>query len=104
MTLLPKTNAYIVTDPAVGFSIYDFSKGPSMAAQSTIYPINGQMANCWSTFSYHTGNSYLIDAATGTVSEVNVDYSLKAKLVKQYPFVPQSGMIDGIVASVGSKE
>lgn len=104
ITPLPKTDAYLVTDPAIGFGIYDFSKGPSVAAQSTIYPINNQTANCWSTFSPRTGNSYLIDVGTATVNEVNVDSSLKAKVVNQYTFVPRSGMIDSIVASVGSND
>src|SRR5271154_1034159 len=104
MTLLPHTKALLATDPAVGFAIFDFASGDNVPANSTIYPISGQKANCWSAFSPKTSNVYLIDAGTSIVTEVNVDQTLKATVVNQYPLGANSGTIDSTVASVGNNE
>jgi hypothetical protein len=57
MTIIPGKNAVLATDPGVGFAIFDFKNGKN--ASSSIVPINGQKATCWSSFSTKTGNFYL---------------------------------------------
>ncbi|OBZ72608.1 hypothetical protein A0H81_07936 [Grifola frondosa] len=81
MTVIPGKNAILATDAGVGFDIFDFG-GQN---QSSVVPITGQGATCWSSFSNQTGNFYLTDIITSTVTEVNVDDNLKGTIVKQYP-------------------
>ena len=57
MTVIPGKDAVLATDAGVGFDIFDFQKGAP--ASSTIVPITGQAATCWSAFSNKTGNFYL---------------------------------------------
>ncbi len=77
MTLIPGKNAILATDPAVGFTIIDLAGNASSAVK-----IDGQSAVCWSTLSTKTGNFYLTDIGTSTVTEVSVDDNLKATVVK----------------------
>jgi hypothetical protein len=84
LTPIPGTEAFLVTDPGIGFDIFDLStsglKGNS--SKSSAVKIDGQVATCWSSFSHKTGNYYLTDAGTSTVTEVSVDKDLKAAIVK----------------------
>ncbi|KAG9128135.1 hypothetical protein FRC07_004477 [Ceratobasidium sp. 392] len=102
MTLIPYTKALLATDPAVGFAIYDFSKGSP--ADSTTHPVANQRANCWSALSYKTGNIYLVDTGLSTVTEVHVDRKLNANVVNQYPLGLGSGTIDSAIVSVGEHD
>ncbi|TDL19074.1 hypothetical protein BD410DRAFT_727624 [Rickenella mellea] len=102
MTVIPGKNAVLATDAGIGFDIFDFSKGSS--ASSSIVPINGQGATCWSSFSKQTGNFYLTDIDTATVTEVNVDANLKGSIVKQYPQGKGSGTIDNEIATIGGND
>ncbi len=77
MSLIPGKNAVLSTDPAVGFDIIDLAGNASSAVK-----IDGQSAVCWSTLSTKTGNFYLTDIGTSTVTEVSVDDNLKATIVK----------------------
>ena len=104
MTFIPGTNALLATDPAAGFSIFDFSAGPTVIANSTIHTIDGQGATCWSSFSPKTGSLYLTDIITSKVTEVNVGKALGAKVVNQYDLGAESGTIDNFVASIGKNE
>ena len=100
MTLIPGKNALLATDPAVGFTIVDLAGNRSSAVK-----IDGQSATCWSSLSKKTGNFYLTDVATATVTEVHVDAkSLKPSIVRQYPQTPNSGTIDNDIATVRGKE
>ena len=79
MTPIPNQNAFLVTDPGVGFTIFDFSGGN----RSSAVTIDGQSATCWSTFSPKTGNFFVVDVGTATITEVHVDSNtLQASIVK----------------------
>jgi hypothetical protein len=82
MTVIPGKNAILATDAGVGFDIFDMSGGAQNSSKSSVVPIVGQGATCWSSFSNKTGNFYLTDIKTSTVTEVNVDNNLKGTIVK----------------------
>lgn len=91
MTVIPGANAILATDAGVGFDIFDMSGGASNATDSTngtssnlssVVPIAGQGATCWSSFSQQTGNFYLTDIITSMVTEVNVSGNLTGSIVK----------------------
>jgi len=102
MTIIPGKNAVLNTDAAVGFAVYDFSQGAT--ASSTIVPIEGQGATCWSNFSPKTGTFFLTDILTSTVTEVKVDDSLQGSIVKQYPLAAGSGTIDNAIATINGND
>ncbi|KDR67181.1 hypothetical protein GALMADRAFT_105972 [Galerina marginata CBS 339.88] len=104
MTIIPGTNAILATDAAVGFDIFNFGgKGKNaLKATSSVVAIKGQSATCWSSFSPKSGNFYLTDIGTSTVTEVNVDKNLKGTIVKQYPQAEGSATIDNDVATIGN--
>lgn len=82
MTVIPGMNAILATDAGVGFDIFDMSGGATNSTKSSVVPIEGQGATCWSSFSKKTGNFYLTDIKTSMVTEVNVDKSLKGSIVQ----------------------
>jgi len=100
MTLINGQNAILATDAGVGFDIFDMS-GQN---RSSVVPIEGQGATCWSSFSPKTGNFYLTDILTDMVTEVNVDANLKGTIVKQYPQTAASGTIDNSIASLQNND
>ncbi|KDR72146.1 hypothetical protein GALMADRAFT_1344401, partial [Galerina marginata CBS 339.88] len=102
MTLIPGTHGVLSTDPGIGFEIYNFGSGQNQnsKASSSVVTIPGQKATCWSTYSSKSGNFYLIDAGTATITEVHVDGNFKGKIVKQYPQVSGSATIDAEVATI----
>ena len=57
MTVIPGKDAILNTDAGVGFDILDYKNNKT--ASSSIVPISGQKATCWSSFSNKTGNFYL---------------------------------------------
>jgi len=108
MTVIPGKDAVLVTDPGVGFDIFDFSAQPqtngTAGGESSAVPIDGQSATCWSSFSNKTGNFYLTDIGTAIVTEVNVDANLKGTIVKQYPQGNGTATIDNEVATVNGND
>ena len=78
LTPIPGKNAFVSTDPGVGFTVFDLDD-PS---KGSVIPIPGQGATCWTSFSAKTGNFFLDDGSTATVTEVHVDDNLKASIVK----------------------
>jgi hypothetical protein len=105
MTIIPGKNAILATDAGVGFDIFDMAGGASNTSNtSSVVPIQGQGATCWSSFSSKTGNFYLTDIKTSLVTEVNVDNNLKGTVVKQYSQTNNSGTIDNDVATIGSND
>jgi len=104
MTVVPGENAILATDAGVGFDLFDMSNGATNSSNSSVVPIQGQGATCWSSFSNQTGNFYLTDIKTSMVTEVNVDKNLKGTIVKQYPQANNSATIDNDVATVGGKD
>jgi hypothetical protein len=104
MTVIPGKNAVLATDAAIGFSMFDLSGGAQASTKNSAVAINGQSATCWSSFSKKTGNFYLTDIGTSTVTEVNVDDNLKGTIVQQYPQTAGSATIDNDIASVGNND
>ncbi|KAJ8495345.1 hypothetical protein ONZ51_g1762 [Trametes cubensis] len=100
LTPIPGKNAFVSTDPGVGFTVFDLDD-PS---KGSVIPIPGQGATCWSSFSAKTGNFFLDDVSTATVTEVHVDDNLKASIVKQYPLGSGAGTIDNDVATINGKD
>lgn len=103
MTIIPGKDAILATDAGIGFDIFDFSN-PSTSNKSSVVPIAGQGATCWSSFSNKTGNFYLTDIETSIVTEVNVDVNLKGTIVKQYPQGNRTGTIDNDIVTVGDND
>lgn len=87
MTVIPGKNAILATDAGVGFDIFDMSGGAQNGSKSSVVPIEGQGATCWSSFSKQTGNFYLTDIKTSMVTEVNVNNNLNGTIVKVRPHV-----------------
>lgn len=124
LTPVPGKNAFVSTDPGVGFTVFDLDD----FARSSAVPIAGQSATCWSSFSPSTGSFFLSDVGTGTITEVRVDDNLQASIVKvraavhpclrpseqgscltfrtaqQYPLGANAGTIDNDVATIDGKE
>lgn len=61
------------TDPAFGVSVSKISESTGLITSSNSLNVIGQGTICWSSFSPHTGNYYLTDAANGIVTEVAID-------------------------------
>ncbi|KZP30041.1 hypothetical protein FIBSPDRAFT_726282 [Athelia psychrophila] len=98
---IPGTDAFLATDPGLGFEIVNLSGGGS---KSSAVPIPGQVAACWSSYSPKTGNFYLVDVGAAIVTEVAVDKSLRGTIVKQYPQGKGTGIIDSEIASIGGTD
>jgi len=107
MTVIPGKNAILATDAGVGVDIFDLSAGAAAgvaAGKSSVLPIEGQAATCWSSFSPKTGNFYVTDIGTSQVTEIAVDDDLKASIVKQYPQGDGVATIDNDIATVGGND
>ncbi|KAL0573677.1 hypothetical protein V5O48_008274 [Marasmius crinis-equi] len=124
MNIIPGKKAIFATDPAIGYDIFDFDvqtlKGTNItsAGRSSANAVDGQMANCWSSYSPKTGNFYLTDAGNSRVTEVKVDDNLTGTVVKfrrpgddsdhrneqQYEQGQDSSTIDNDIATVGDKD
>ncbi|KAJ3538111.1 hypothetical protein NM688_g6566 [Phlebia brevispora] len=109
MTIVKGQNALLVTDPGVGFDLFDLSTVSASSQNTTsskdsAVPISGQSATCWSSFSSKTGNFYLTDIGTSTVTEVNVDKNLKGTIVQQYPQTSGSATIDNDIATLNGND
>uniref|UniRef100_A0A0W0EZP3 3-carboxymuconate cyclase n=1 Tax=Moniliophthora roreri TaxID=221103 RepID=A0A0W0EZP3_MONRR len=97
MAIVPKKNEVLVTDPAIGFSLFDLSG----QADATAVEVDGQIAIGWASFSPKIGNFFLSDVATGIITEVNVGDNQNATIVK---LGADSGTEDSDVATVGDKD
>ncbi|KAI0325541.1 hypothetical protein GY45DRAFT_1260663 [Cubamyces sp. BRFM 1775] len=100
MTVIPGKNAILATDAGLGFDIFDLKDN----SKSSAVAIDGQVATCWSSFSKQTGNFYLTDIGTATVTEVHVDNNLKGTIVSQHPQLPGSATIDNDIATVNGQD
>ncbi|KAK7050981.1 hypothetical protein VNI00_005093 [Paramarasmius palmivorus] len=100
MALIPKKNAVLVTDPAIGFSVFDLAGQKDAKA----FAIDNQIANGWATFSPKVGNFFLSDVGKGVVTEVSVDDNLAAKVVSQVDIGAGTGTEDSDVATIGDKD
>ncbi|KAI0756372.1 hypothetical protein C8Q80DRAFT_26133 [Daedaleopsis nitida] len=99
MTLIPGTTAVVVPDPQIGFDIIDF-----VANTTTAVKIDGQKTTGWSSFSVKTGDFFLTDLDTSTITEVNVDENLKATIVNQFEQGAGTTTMDNDIATVGDTD
>ena len=51
LTLIPNSNAVLATDAAAGFDVFNFAGGLTDIATTSVVPVQGQGATCWSSFS-----------------------------------------------------
>ncbi|KAI0741357.1 hypothetical protein C8Q80DRAFT_1110448 [Daedaleopsis nitida] len=100
LTRIPGQNAFLLTDPGVGFDVVDFS---GKNRQSSV-AVSGEMATCWSTRSAKTGNYYTIDVAANMVREVQVDGNLKGSVVATYALPANTSPIDSDTATIRRKD
>ncbi|KAI0709662.1 hypothetical protein C8T65DRAFT_575593 [Cerioporus squamosus] len=100
LTHIPGENAFLMTDPGVGFAVVDLSgkKRDSSVA------VNGQTATCWSARSAKTGNYYTIDVGANTIREVHLDGSLKGGVVASYTLPAGTSPIDSETATIRGKD
>ncbi|RDX50267.1 hypothetical protein OH76DRAFT_1455466 [Lentinus brumalis] len=100
LTHIPGENAFLLTDPGVGFAIVDLSgkKRDSSVA------VNGQMATCWSARSVTTGNYYTIDVGGNMIREVHIDGNLKGGVVATYNLPAGTSPIDSETATIRGKD
>ena len=85
LTLLPGTDTIVYTDPSSGYGVASYTANGALSA-SAIYPVPGQGADCWSTYSAATWHVYLSDPGAKMINEVSVN-GTQSTLVKQYPTV-----------------
>ncbi len=105
MSIIPGKNAVLATDAGIGFSTFDLSTiGAEGTAKSQVFPIDGQGATCWSSFSQKTTSFFLTDVRTDIVTEVAIADDLSGKIIKQYPLVPGSATIDNAIATLPSND
>ncbi|KZW01918.1 hypothetical protein EXIGLDRAFT_666077 [Exidia glandulosa HHB12029] len=124
LSTLPHNPSVIVaTDPAIGFEVVDLNGSLRMANNGTTaipsaavkhvmasgvsssMAVPGQGAICWSAFSPLTGNFYLIDPGTNTVTEVTVNSATyKPTMIKQYDSGANGNILDAEVATVNGKD
>ncbi|KAJ7755127.1 hypothetical protein B0H16DRAFT_1886387 [Mycena metata] len=109
ITPIPGQNALLVSDPGVGYDMFNLDGTKAKAATISV-PVAGQVAICWSTYSPESGNFYLIDVETSIISEVDIAKSLNSTIVKasasskvQYP-LGTDGPLDTAVATVGKND
>ncbi|KAJ8489507.1 hypothetical protein ONZ45_g13562 [Pleurotus djamor] len=99
MAFLPGKEVILATDAGVGFQIIDRA-----GQRKSTVTIDGQLATCWTAFSKSTGNFYLTDVQTATITEVNVDDNLQGSIVKQYPLGKGRGTVEDDIASIGGRD
>ncbi|KAI0730919.1 hypothetical protein C8Q76DRAFT_613520 [Earliella scabrosa] len=100
LTHIPGENAFLLTDPGVGFDIVDFS---AKNRQSSV-AIDGQAATCWSTRSAKTGNYYTIDVGGNAIREVHVDGNLKGNVVATYMLPANTSPLDSETATIHDRD
>ncbi|KAJ7030788.1 hypothetical protein C8F04DRAFT_1397625 [Mycena alexandri] len=100
ITPIPGQNALLVSDPGVGYDIFNLNGTKAKAATISV-PVAGQVAICWSTYRPESGNFYLIDVETSIISEVDIAKSLNSTI--QYP-LGTDGPLDTVVATVGKND
>ena len=94
-------DSIIVTDPALGMALYDFSGSDPTFSPLTIA---GQIATCWAEFASTSNSFFLSDDSAFKIYEVNVGSSNDPKLVNTYNLENNSSPTDIVIASVFGTE
>jgi len=103
MSLIPGTDAILVSDPNSGFVIYDYSKNKNSANVITGH-ITGQTDTCWTIFSQRSGTFFLSDRLAPAVWELAIDEHLHGTVVHQYQQAAGSELLDINIARFQGKE
>ncbi|KAK7443215.1 hypothetical protein VKT23_015812 [Stygiomarasmius scandens] len=97
--------ALVVTDAALGVNVFKFDdQNVKSKASNTPVPIDGQGGVSWAEFSPVTGNFYVTDKETATLTEINVADDLTASVVGQTKLDNNSKVIDLEIATIGEKD
>ncbi|THU86833.1 hypothetical protein K435DRAFT_921891 [Dendrothele bispora CBS 962.96] len=97
--------ALVVTDAALGVNVFKFdNQQVKSQASNTPLPIDGQEGISWAEFSPVTGNFYVTDKGTATLTEINVAADLTASVVGQTKLDDNSKVIDLEIATIGDKD
>jgi hypothetical protein len=95
-------DAVIVSDVALGATVYDFSASPTRFFPTTI---PGQLATCWVQYSNKTSSYWLSDLSTNKIYEMTVDlHTLVAKLINTIDLGYNNGPLEITVATVNGNE
>jgi len=95
-------DALLVTDLAVGMTIYDFSQ-----STPALHPlvIDGQRDTCWVVYSNVTDSYWVSDLGTAQIYEVGIDNkSLEPSLLNTYDLAVNNNPIDVALATVNGKQ
>ncbi|EJD42263.1 hypothetical protein AURDEDRAFT_67711, partial [Auricularia subglabra TFB-10046 SS5] len=108
-----------VTPPSGAFLLFGFETLPhnpnvivSNAARnyqasgvSSMNQIPGSGAVCWTAFSPRTGNFYMVDPGTDTITEIMVNSAtFKPTMVKQYDAGADGNILDAMVGTVNNQD
>ncbi|KAF5328923.1 hypothetical protein D9758_016820 [Tetrapyrgos nigripes] len=97
--------ALVITDAALGVNVFKFDDNQVKSkASNTPLPIDGQNGISWAEFSPVTGNFYVTDKGTATLTEIAVADDLKASVVGQTKLIENSATIDLEIATIGDKD
>jgi len=89
----------------IGVNVFKFDdQNVKSKASNTPVPIDGQGGVSWAEFSPVTGNFYVTDKETATLTEINVADDLTASVVGQTKLDNNSKVIDLEIATIGEKE
>jgi len=95
-------DAVMVTDPALGLTVYDFSK-PTVSYEPLT--IDGQMATCWVEYSTATESYWLSDLVSNNVYEASVDpKTLKPTLLSTFSLGGENDPTDIAIGTVLGKQ
>ena len=89
----------LTADGNLGAEIWDLDTGKSIGI-----PVPGRHITCWAVYSEKTGNYYVSDPGTFSITEIHIDNKLNATLINNYPFIPGSFPVDMTVVTAGNKE
>lgn len=94
--------AVMATDPALGLTIYDFSK-----KKTRFVPLNipNQVRTCWAVYSKTTESYWITDLGTVEVYEVAVDTrTLEPSLSQRFQLPLNFNVTDLSIGNVGGRE
>ena len=96
------SDAVMIADPALGLTVYDFSRPKATFAPLTI---DGQKATCWAKYSKATSSYWLSDLDANRVYEVSVQKgTLKSTLLTTFDLADSNNPTELAVATVSGKQ
>jgi len=96
------TDAVLVTDPALGLAVYNFSLPKTTF---TPFKIDGEIATCWAEYTERTNTFWLTDPDAAQVYEVVVDHNtLRSTLLNTFKLAKMNNPTDLAIGLVSGKE